>query len=178
MTNACLPWRLRKTYAVLWAANYFLVWNYLKTMLLTNFENLNSVLGIFHETHDYLVSSDSVIICIYIKTNSRHFSDQGNVISKLLKCDLIQTLNNFWNPSLQIFAAGILSLVLIVSGCSQMDMDDFRQVYSWFYRDCGYLWVVLGGGEWFRVIPDDFEWMVLAGCKRFRMVYCLSTYIN
>ena len=155
-----------------------MVWNYLKTMLLANFENLNSVSDIFHETHDYLVSTDSIIICIYIKTNSRHFSDQEKVISKLLKCYLDQTLNNFWNPSLQIFAAGILSLVLIVSGCSQMDMDDFRQVYSWFYWDCGYLWVVLGGGEWFRVIPDDFEWIVLAGCKRFRVVYCLSTYIN
>ena len=33
-------------------------------MILTNFENLNSVSNIFQETHDFLVLKDPVIICI------------------------------------------------------------------------------------------------------------------
>ena len=36
----------------------------LNTMILTNFENLNSVSNIFQETHDFLVLKDPVIICI------------------------------------------------------------------------------------------------------------------
>ena len=83
-------------------------------MLLTNFENLNSILSIFQETHDFLVLADPVIICIYLRTTERHFRDQGNVrhpTSKLLKCDLIKTLNTFWNPSLRIFSTGKTSLV-------------------------------------------------------------------
>ena len=61
---------------------------HLNAMLLTNFENLNSITNIFQETHDFLVFTDQVIICIYLKTTDRHFIDQGNVchpISKLLK---------------------------------------------------------------------------------------------
>ena len=83
------------------------------TMLLTNFENLNSISNIFQETHD-LVLTDPVIIYIYLRTTERHFLDQENVrhaTSKLLKYDLVQTLNTFLNPSLQVFAARKASLV-------------------------------------------------------------------
>ena len=69
---------------------------HLNTMLLTNFENLNSMWNIFQETHDFLVLTDPLII----RTNDCHFRDQGNVrhpTSKLLKCDLVQTLTTFWN---------------------------------------------------------------------------------
>ena len=61
---------------------------HVNTMLLTNFENLNFILNIFQETHDFLVLTDPVIICIYLRTTNRHFRDQGNVChptSELLK---------------------------------------------------------------------------------------------
>ena len=75
-------------------------------MILTNFENLNSISNIFQDTHDFLVLTDPVIIYIYLRiTTNRHFRDPtdifGNVhnpTSKLLKCDLVQTLNTFRNP--------------------------------------------------------------------------------
>ena len=92
----------------------WLAGRHLNKMILTKFENLNSILNIFQETHDFLVLTDIVTICIYLRTTDRHFRDQGNVrhpISKLLKCDLFQTLNTFRNPSLRIFAAGKASLV-------------------------------------------------------------------
>ena len=89
---------------------------HLNTMVLTNFENLDSISNIFQETHDFLVLTEPVIICIYLRTTGKHFCDQGNVrhpTPKLLKCDLVQTLNTFRNPSLRIFAAGKISLVTI-----------------------------------------------------------------
>ena len=90
---------------------------HLNTMILTNFENLNSISNIFQETHNFVVLTDPVIICIYLRTNDRHFHDQGDVrhlTTKLLKCDLVQTLNTFRNPSLRIFATGKASLVYIL----------------------------------------------------------------
>ena len=89
---------------------------HLHTMILTNFENLNSISNIFQDTHDFLVLTDPVIICIHLRTSDRYFLDQGNVrhpTSKLLICDLVQTLNTFQNPSLRIFAAGNASLVIL-----------------------------------------------------------------
>ena len=89
---------------------------HLNKILLSNFENLNSVSNIFQETRDFLVLANLLIICIYLRTTYRHFRDQGNVrhpTSKLLKCDLIQTLNTFRNPSLQIFGAGKASLAYV-----------------------------------------------------------------
>ena len=86
----------------------------LNTMILTNLENLNSISNIFQETHYFLVLADPVIVGIYLRTTDRHFCDQGNVrhpTLKLLKCDLVQTLNTFRNPSLRIFAAEEASLV-------------------------------------------------------------------
>ena len=73
------------------------------------FWKLKSISNIFQQTHDFLVLTDPVITCIYLRTTDRHFRDQGNIrhfTSKLLKCYLVQTLNTFWNPSLWIFAAG------------------------------------------------------------------------
>ena len=71
--------------------------------------------------------TDPVIICICLRTTNRHFCDQGNVhhpTSKLLKCDLVQTLNTFRNPSLRVVVASKASLVYVL---------------SWFQRFC--LWV-------------------------------------
>ena len=56
-----------------------LAWRHLNTMLLTNFENLNSISNIFQETRDFLVLTDPLIICTYLKTTDRHFRDQVNV---------------------------------------------------------------------------------------------------
>ena len=87
----------------------------LNTMILTNFKNLNLISNIFQKIHDFLILKDPVIIYIHSKTTDRHFRDQGSFrhpTSKLLKCYLIQTLNTFRNPSLQIFAARKASLVL------------------------------------------------------------------
>ena len=80
---------------------------YLNTMILNNFENLNSVLNSFQETHDFLVLTDPVIIFIYLRTTDI-FVTVCHPASKLLKCDLVQTLNNFWNPFLRSFAADLL----------------------------------------------------------------------
>ena len=79
----------------------------LNAIILTNIENLNSTLNIFQETHNVLVLIDSVIICIYLRTTDRPLGDQGNFrhpISEVRKCDLVQTINKFQNPSLRIFA--------------------------------------------------------------------------
>ena len=90
---------------------------HLNTMILTNSENLNSISNIFQEAHDFLVLTDPIIICIYLRTTDRHFRDQGNFrhpISKLLKCDFVQTLTTFRNTSLRIFPTGKASLVFIL----------------------------------------------------------------
>ena len=57
-------------------------------MILTNFEDLNSISNIFQETNDSLVLTDPVIIYIYLRITGRRFRDQGNIrypASKLLK---------------------------------------------------------------------------------------------
>ena len=80
---------------------------------LTNFENLNFISNLFQETHNFLVLTDPVIICIYLRNTNIHFHDQGNAClstSKLLKRGLVQILNTFWNPSLQTFAARMASI--------------------------------------------------------------------
>ena len=90
---------------------------HLNTMILVNFEHLNSISNILRKTHDFLVLMDPVIICIYSRTTNRHFRDQrsvGHPTSKLLKCDLVQTLSTFHNPSLRIFAAGKACLVEVM----------------------------------------------------------------
>ena len=63
------------------------VQRHLNTMIVTNFKNLNSIWNIFQEIHHFLVLTEPVIICIYLRTIDRHFCNQGNVrhpTSKLL----------------------------------------------------------------------------------------------
>ena len=89
----------------------------LNTMILINFENLNFIANIFRETHDFLVLTDPVVICTYLKTTDRHFRDWGNVrhpTLMLLKCDLVKTSNTFLNPSFRIFAAGKVALFYFI----------------------------------------------------------------
>ena len=89
----------------------------LNTMILINFENLNFIANIFRETHDFLVLTDPVVICTYLKTTDRHFRDWGNVrhpTLMLLKCDLVKTSNTFLNPSFRTFAAGKVALFYFI----------------------------------------------------------------
>ena len=44
----------------------------LNAMLLTNFENLNSIPNIFQEAYDFLALTDPLIICIYFGAADRH----------------------------------------------------------------------------------------------------------
>ena len=76
-------------------------------------------MNISQETYDFLVLTDPVIICIYLRTTDRHLRDPGNIrhrTSELLICDLVQTVNTFRNLSLWIFAAGKASLVYLSIG--------------------------------------------------------------
>ena len=102
LTNACLLSRLRKAYTVLWAAD-LLPQKQLNTILLTSFENLKH----FAKNTRFLgFDGPSNYFYIYLRTTDRHFLDQGNIrhpTSKLLKCDLVQTLITFRNPSLRSF---------------------------------------------------------------------------
>ena len=89
----------------------------LNTMILINFENLNFIANIFRETHDFLVLTDPVVVCTYLKTTDRHFRDRGNVrhpTLMLLKCDLVKTSNTFLKPSFRIFAAGKVALFYFI----------------------------------------------------------------
>ena len=91
---------------------------HLNTMFLTNFENLNFIFNIFQKTQDFLVLADPVIICIYLRTIGIHLCDQRTVrhpTSKLLKCDLIQTLNTFWNPSFPDFLLPVIISSFVLS---------------------------------------------------------------
>ena len=101
---------------------------HLNTLILTNFENLNFISNCFQETYDFLVLADPVNICIYSRTTNRHFRDQESVLhptSKLLKCDLVQTLNAYRNLSLRIFAAAKVSLVYVFLQTLQKSLLQF-----------------------------------------------------
>ena len=108
---------------ILTSQPFFLARRYLNTMILNNFEILNSILNSFQETHDFLVLTDPVIIFIYLWTTDI-FVTVCYPASKLLKCDLVQTLNNFWNPFLRIFAADLL---LIYFWCYNFEITDPSQ---------------------------------------------------
>ena len=56
---------------------------HLDTILLTKFENLNSISNIFQETHDFLVLTNPVIIFTHLRTTDRHFRDHWNVRIKI-----------------------------------------------------------------------------------------------
>ena len=65
---------------------------HLNTILLSNFENLNSISSTFQETLHFLVLTGPRIICIYLRTSDSHSRDQENVrhsTSELLKCVLV-----------------------------------------------------------------------------------------
>ena len=106
----------------------------LNTIIFTSFEKLNSISNIFQETHDTLVLTDPVIICIYLRTTDRHFRDQGNVrhaTSKLLKCDFVQALNTFRNPSVRIMLPGRHLLLCVKSRlASSTNVIGFRNKLS------------------------------------------------
>ena len=63
--------------AVLWAANRFVGSQTPKhnafELINKNFENLNSISNISQEADDFLVLTDSVIICIYSRRNQQTF---------------------------------------------------------------------------------------------------------
>ena len=48
---------------------------HLNKMLSINFENLNSISKILQETQDFLVLTDPVFICIYLRTTDIHFRE-------------------------------------------------------------------------------------------------------
>ena len=85
------------------------------TMILTNFENLNFLF--LNLVFLLFLLDPGISICIYSITTDRDFLNQQSVSqpssSKLLKCDLVQTLNAFQNSSILIFAAGKTSIVYV-----------------------------------------------------------------
>ena len=90
---------------------------HLNTVILTIFENLNSISNIFQETHNFLVLTDPSVICIYLRTTEKHFCDQVKVrypTSKLPKWDLLQTLDTFRNPSFRILEGISCSIWTII----------------------------------------------------------------
>ena len=61
-------------------------WRHLNTMLrmlLANFQNLNSISKTFQETHDFLVLTGPVIICIYLWRNI--FVTRGTSVILVMK---------------------------------------------------------------------------------------------
>ena len=69
LTNVCLPCELGKMFAVCWTANRSNGSEIPKLkafhLIYENLENLNCIRNTFQETQDFLVLTDSVIICIY-----------------------------------------------------------------------------------------------------------------
>ena len=144
LRNICLPSHLHKKNAVPWAANRYVG---LKTpkhsafyRIDENFENLNSISprntrflsfdGLSH--HLYLFKKEPAYGPLK-KNTDRHSCDLGNVshsTSRLLKRDLVQTLNTFQDPSLQIFAAREGSLVYDIESIWWV-IKFFRSLISW-----------------------------------------------
>ena len=118
----------------------FLARRHLPTMLLTNFENINSISNIFQEGHNFLVLTVPIIFCVYLRTTDRHFRDQGSVrhpTSRLLKWDLARILDTFRNPSLRIFAARKASLVspnfLVWKFCGKAQFPNSLNIFHNFF---------------------------------------------
>ena len=78
--SACLLFSYAKHLPYSEQQTVLLARRHINTMILTNFENLNSISNIFQKTNDFLVLTDPAIICIYLRTTDRDFRDQGNVI--------------------------------------------------------------------------------------------------
>ena len=71
---------------------------HLNAMILTNFENVNSLSNIFQERQDFLVLMDPVIICVYLRTTDSHFSDKGNFRLKVTKMRFGANIKYFSEP--------------------------------------------------------------------------------
>ena len=97
MRNACLPCQLRKSYAVLWAANRFVGFEAPKHNGFDEFWKLKFHFEHFPKNTRFLsFDGPSNYLHLFLRTTGRHFLDQGNVLhptSKLLKCDLVETLH-------------------------------------------------------------------------------------
>ena len=112
---------------------------HLNTMLLTNFENLNFISNIFQETQDFLVLTEPLIICIYLRTTDRQFCDQRNVRlpdSKLLKYDLVQTLNTLNTLLCEFLLPGRHLFHLIFVG-SPFFQNTKSSSQIWIKKSCG-----------------------------------------
>ena len=97
--NACLHCRLHKAYGVLWAANRFvdLETRHLNTDALDQFWKFE-----FHFEHfprnTRFLSFDALTNYLYLFKTFPWPGEVRHLTSKLLKCDLVETLNNFRNP--------------------------------------------------------------------------------
>ena len=113
-TNACLNCQLRKAYAVLLGANRFVGSEIPEHNDFDQFWKIKFHFQHFPRSTRFL-SFDGHSNYLYLfKKQQQTFRDQLNVrrpTSKLLKCDMDQTLNTFRNPSSWIFDAGTASLV-------------------------------------------------------------------
>ena len=97
--------RLRKAYAVLSAANRFVGSGTSKHNAFDQFLKFKFHFENFSWNTKFL-SFDPVIICIYLRTNYRHFRNQGKVRHP------ISTLPKMWfGPSTKYLAVGKVSLV-------------------------------------------------------------------
>ena len=106
---------LHKSHAVVYAGNHFIGSETPDHNTFDQFWKIKFLSKIFQETQNFLVLTDPLITCIYLRASDIHFRDQRNVCHptwKFLKCDLVQTLNAFLNPSLRTFYVGKGSLVL------------------------------------------------------------------
>ena len=103
--KCCLICRLRKAYAVLSAANRFVGSGTSKHNAFDQFLKFKFHFENFSWNTKFL-SFDPVIICIYLRTNYRHFRNQGKVRHP------ISTLPKMWfGPSTKYLAVGKVSLV-------------------------------------------------------------------
>ena len=97
MRNACLPCQLRKSYAVLWAANRFVGFEAPKHNGFDEFWKLKFHFEHFPKNTRFLsFDGPSNYLHWFLRTTDRHFLDQGNArhpTSKFLKCDLVETLH-------------------------------------------------------------------------------------
>ena len=116
-----------------WAANPFVG---LETQL-TNFENLKSISNIFQETHNFLVLTDPINICIYLRTTDRHLRDQGNVrhpTSKILKCDFDDFCCRESIPCFLFVSSNMVILKFAFSSFHTNIPIYFHYVFSYFSK--------------------------------------------
>ena len=110
LTNRCLPYRLPKRMLYSEQPTVLLAQRHLNTILLTNFENLNSISNIFQE-------NDGPTNYLYLFKNHRQtFSWPGERQSshlKVTKMWFVPKIKYLSEPFFAVFAAGKASLVLL-----------------------------------------------------------------